>query len=84
MSTVWIVAAWVLLAAFAACGVACLRGHTMERLAALQLAGTIAVLLVLVVAEIAGRSMYLGVGVTLAIGSAIGTLAFVRFLERWL
>jgi multisubunit Na+/H+ antiporter MnhF subunit len=56
----------------------------MDRLVALQLAGVITVLALLMLAVGYRRAPYFDVALTLAILSAAGSLAFVRFLERWL
>jgi multicomponent Na+:H+ antiporter subunit F len=71
-----------LLLALAALGV--LRGGTLERVVALQLAGVLAPLLAVVVAITSGRGLYLEVALALAVVSLGGALAYARFLERWL
>ena len=80
----WFVTAIALLLALVPCGITCLRGKTMDRLVALQLAGVITVLALLMLAVGYRRAPYFDVALTLAILSAAGSLAFVRFLERWL
>jgi multicomponent Na+:H+ antiporter subunit F len=74
--------ALALLLALATCGV--LRGGTLERVVALQLAGVLAPLLAVVIALTSGRGLYLEVALALAVVSLGGALAYARFLERWL
>lgn len=81
---VWLITATALLLALVPCGITCLRGKAMDRLVALQLAGVITVLALLMLAVGFGRAPYFDVALTLAILSAAGSLAYVRFLERWL
>jgi multicomponent Na+:H+ antiporter subunit F len=74
--------ALALLLALTTAGV--LRGGTLERVVALQLAGVLAPLLAVVVAITSGRGLYLEVALALAVVSLGGALAYARFLERWL
>ena len=62
----WHVAAAVLVAALIPCGWVCVRRSFAEGVVAVQIAGTVAALALLV----------------LAVLSFVGTLVFLRFLER--
>lgn len=78
----WELAAFGLLVAMIPCGVLCARAGTMDRLVALQLATTVAALLVLVLARVYQRAVYFDVALVLAMLSFPGGLIFVRLLER--
>jgi multicomponent Na+:H+ antiporter subunit F len=80
----WFIFADVLLFCFIPCGIICLRGKVMDRLVALELAQVIAILLLLSIAEGNHRAFYFDIALTMTILSFAGTLAFIRFLERWL
>jgi multicomponent Na+:H+ antiporter subunit F len=78
----WFVAAAVLVAALIPCGWVCLRRRFAEGVAAVQLAGTIAGLALLVLARAEGREPFGVLAVVLVALSFAGTLIFLRFLER--
>ena len=80
----WLIAAGVLLAALLPCAVVVWRGAVLDRLVALELAGTITALLVVVLAQGLGRSSVLDLALALALLSMPGTLVYTYFLERWL
>jgi multicomponent Na+:H+ antiporter subunit F len=80
----WLVFATVLLFCLVPCGIVCMRGKVMDRLVALELAQIITILLLLLLAEGFHRAIYDDVALTLAILSFASSLAFIRFLERWL
>jgi multicomponent Na+:H+ antiporter subunit F len=82
--TVWVVAALALLAGLAACGVVCLRGDPVDRLVGLEMAGTVATLVLLVLAQAYDRAVYFDLALTLALLTFAGGMVFARFLERWL
>lgn len=84
MTLLWWISILFLLAAVAACMVSCLRGSTMERLVGLEQAGVVVTLILLLLAVASDRPAYFDAALTLAILSFAGSLAFVRFLERWL
>jgi multisubunit Na+/H+ antiporter MnhF subunit len=81
---VWTALAVTLTLLLGATTIGVLRGGTLERVVALQLAGVLAPLLAIVVALTSGRGLYLEVGLALAVVSLGGSLAYARFLERWL
>lgn len=76
---VWLIGATVLLAGLVPCGVVLVRSDLESALAALQLAGTVATLVLLLLAEGYSRSSYYTVPVVLAFLSLVGGLVFVRF-----
>jgi multicomponent Na+:H+ antiporter subunit F len=78
----WQIAAAVLIAALVPCGWLCLRRSFAEGLVALQLAGVLASLTVLLLAEAEGREPFADLALVLAVLSFAGTLLFARFLER--
>jgi multicomponent Na+:H+ antiporter subunit F len=88
---VWTIAAFILLVALAPCGWVCLRGSPncpeediMVRLMGLETAGTVDVLLLLVLAERSHRSPFFDLALMLALLTFAAGLVFARFLERWL
>jgi multicomponent Na+:H+ antiporter subunit F len=78
----WQVAATILIAALAPCGWVCMRRSFAEGVVALQLAGTLASLALLLLAEGEGRQPFADLALVLAALSFAGTLVFLRFLER--
>jgi multicomponent Na+:H+ antiporter subunit F len=80
--TPWFVAAAVLVAALIPCAWVCLRREFAEGVVAVQLAGTIASLALLVLAEAERREPFGVLAVVLLALSFAGTLIFLRFLER--
>jgi len=80
----WLAAAGVMLLCLVLCGVACLRGDAVNRLVALEAAGLIATLILLLVAEGFGRAPFTDLALALALLSFGGGMVFARFLERWM
>ncbi|MGH2855954.1 MAG: monovalent cation/H+ antiporter complex subunit F [Solirubrobacteraceae bacterium] len=79
----WIVAAIALLiGGIAPLGFVTVWGDAMEAVVALALAGVIAALVLLLLAEGFHRQPFVDLAVALAVMSFIGSLAFARFLER--
>ena len=79
----WILAAIVLLlGGILPCLVVSVRASVMEGLVALEMAGVIAVLVLLLFAEGFQRQPFVDLALVLALLSFVGTLAFVRFMER--
>jgi multicomponent Na+:H+ antiporter subunit F len=78
----WQIAAAALIAALVPCGWLCLRRSFAEGLVALQLAGILASLTVLLLAEAEGREPFADLALVLAVLSFAGTLLFARFLEE--
>lgn len=79
----WYFAACVLLVSLALCGVACVKGSPIDRLVALELAGTIDVLILMALAQAFGRGIFMDLALALALLTFAGGLTFARFLERW-
>jgi multisubunit Na+/H+ antiporter MnhF subunit len=82
--TAYFAAAAVLLAALAPLIVFSLRASPADGLVALNLGGTIATLVLLLVAEATERQSFFDLAVVSAVLSFAGGLAYARFLERWL
>jgi multicomponent Na+:H+ antiporter subunit F len=80
----WVVATLALLAGLVACGAVCLRGDPVDRLVGLEMAGTVATLVLLVLAQAYDRAIYFDLALTLALLTFAGGMVFARFLERWL
>jgi multicomponent Na+:H+ antiporter subunit F len=79
----WILAAVVLVVGgIGPCLVVSLRASVMEGLVALELAGVIAVLVLLLLAEGFQRQPFVDLALALAVLSFVGSLAFVRYMER--
>lgn len=81
--SIWFLAAGALLLSIVPCAVVCLRDGILDALVALQLAGVIATLAMLVIAEGIGRAPFFDLPLVAAVLSFAGGLAFARFLERW-
>ena len=77
-------AALALLLALVPCGIVCARSRVVDRLAALELAGLITALVLVLLAEGFDRASFMDVGLTLALLTFPGVLAFAQTLERWL
>jgi multisubunit Na+/H+ antiporter MnhF subunit len=81
----WLWAATVLLVAgMAPCLAVTLRSDALERLVGLELAGVVATLVLLLLAQGLDRSSYIDLALVLSLLSFAGSLVFARFLERWL
>lgn len=81
----WLWAAVVLLVAgMAPCLAVTMRSDALERLVGLELAGVVATLVLLLLAQGLGRSSFIDLGLVLSLLSFAGSLVFARFLERWL
>jgi multisubunit Na+/H+ antiporter MnhF subunit len=78
----WLLAAVVLAALLAPLAVACSRLEPMEGVVALELAGVIAPLVLLLMAEGFHRQPFADLALVLAFLSFAGSLAYARFLER--
>jgi multicomponent Na+:H+ antiporter subunit F len=78
----WELAVAMLTAALVPCGWVCLRRSFAEGVVAVQLAGTIASLALLTLAEAESREPFANLALVLAVLSFAGALVFLRFLER--
>jgi multicomponent Na+:H+ antiporter subunit F len=61
----------------------CLRAPLMDALVAVQLAGTIVTLVLLLIAQGTGRDPFFDLAIVSGVLSFAGGLAFARFFERW-
>jgi multicomponent Na+:H+ antiporter subunit F len=77
----WLLAAAILLVAMIAPGAVAVRGTATDGVVAVQFAGILAALALLVMAEAFGRQPFGDLALVLAVLSFAGTLAFARFLE---
>lgn len=80
---IWFAAATALMLTMVPCGWVCLRAGILDALVALELAGLIATLALLVVAQGVDRAPFFDIALVSAVLSFAGGLAFARFLERW-
>jgi multisubunit Na+/H+ antiporter MnhF subunit len=80
----WLIAATILAPGLLGCGIVSARARTVDRLVALELAGVLMTLLVVLLAEGYGRPSLYDLALALALLSFPSTLVFAHFLERWL
>lgn len=78
----WLVASLVLGCGFVPCAAICSRADLASAVAALNLASVLAVALLMTMTVAFGRQPFIDLAVVLAPMSLVGSLAFVRFLER--
>jgi multicomponent Na+:H+ antiporter subunit F len=83
MSTGWLIAGTVMLAGVIPLLWVFVRRSIFEALVALELAGTVTTLVLLVIAQGTHRQPFFDLAVVSAVLSFGGGLAFARFLERW-
>jgi multisubunit Na+/H+ antiporter MnhF subunit len=81
---VWLIGALALLPGLAACGAACLLWGILDAVIALELAGVLATVELMLLAEGTHRQPFIDLAIALALMSFVGALAFVRLLERHL
>jgi multisubunit Na+/H+ antiporter MnhF subunit len=79
---VWMAASIVLAAGFVPCAVVCVRADVGSALAALSVASIIAVVLLMTMTMVVHRPPFIELGLVLAPVGVVGSLGFVRFLER--
>ena len=77
---VWLIAATVLLAGLLPCLWVCVYASALEALVALELAGAVTTVVLLLLAEGFRRSSYFVLPLVLALLALVGSLVFVRFL----
>jgi multisubunit Na+/H+ antiporter MnhF subunit len=82
--TAYFTAAAVLLAGLAPLIIFSVRAEPPDGLVALNLGGTIATLVLMLLAEAMRRQPFFDLAVVSAVLSFTGGLAYARFLERWL
>jgi multicomponent Na+:H+ antiporter subunit F len=81
---VWLWGATVLLLGLLPCGWLAVRASRVDALVGLQTAGTAVTLTLVLLAEGFHRASYMGVALTLAFVSFVGTLLIARLLGRHL
>ena len=79
----WLIAALVLLAGFIPCGILLWRATVMDAVVALNMAGVLTALELVLLAEGFHRSPFFDLALVLAVLSLGGGLVFARFLEAW-
>ncbi len=82
--TPWMLATLALLPAFAIPVVSACRGGTAGRLVAIQLATSVAMLILVLMTFAFDQSAFIDLALTLAFLTLPGTLVIALFLERWL
>ena len=80
---VWLWTGAVLVGMLLPCGLVAMRGSPVDRVLGLQLGGVVGSLAFIALGEGFGRSVYVDLGLVLAVLSFTGVLLFTRFLERW-
>lgn len=78
------VAAIALLAGFVPLGIVCLTSHVIDAVVALELAGSVLVMVLICLAAGFDRSVYFNLPVICALVVWVNGLIFVRFLGRFL
>lgn len=81
---VWLWGTTFLLLGFVPCGWIALRASRIDALVALQVAGTLATLALVLMAEGFERPTYMGVALALVFVAPVGSLLFARFMGRHL
>jgi multisubunit Na+/H+ antiporter MnhF subunit len=81
---IWSVAALLLLLGLIPCGVEVLRGRTMPRLVALEMASCVTAMILLVLAQQSKEASFYDVAIAFAVLSWPAGLVFAHFLERWI
>ncbi len=79
----FLIAAIALLLGFIPCGIVILRAGIVDAVVALNLAGVLASLELVLLAEGLHRSPFFDLALVLAMLSVAGDLVFARFLGRW-
>lgn len=80
----WTLAAIGLLSCLTPCLICTFKGQAMQRLVALEMAGIVSSMFLLIMAEMLGRPSFYDIGLTMALLAFGSGLVFSRFLERWL
>ncbi len=81
---IFLLTSLILVISFIPAIIATIRGDAIDRLIGMSLGGIISTLCLITLAVGTGRSIYIDVALTVAFLSFSGTIAFARFLERWL
>jgi multisubunit Na+/H+ antiporter MnhF subunit len=78
----WLLASIVLSAGLMACALACLRCEPPAAVAALNVGSVVTVMLMVTLTEAFKRQPFIDLAVVLAPLGLLGSMVFVRFLER--
>lgn len=78
----WLLAALALLLGFVPCGWVLARAKTMERVVAMQMAGTLTPLILLLLAQGFGRPTFGDLALAFALLAFPASLLFAHFFER--
>lgn len=79
---VWLIAALALLPGLLACGLVCFLAGALSGLVAVELASSIAVVELLLLAEGTRRQPFVDLALVLAVMGFVGSLAFARLMEH--
>lgn len=82
--TPWMLATVALVPVFALAGLYACRGGTATRLVAVQLASSVATLVLILMTFAFDQSAFIDLALALTLLSLPGTLLMTLFLERWL
>ncbi len=80
----WLWAAAALMIAMIPCFIVCFRGDLGDRLVALEQAGCLITIELVLLCEGFGRASFFDLPLTLALLSFGGGMVFSRFVQRWL
>lgn len=78
----WLIAALALLPCLLATGTVCLIAGILDALVALELAGVLSAVELMLISEGTHRQPFIDLALVLSVMTLIGALAFVRLLER--
>ncbi len=81
---IWSIAALLLLLGLIPCGAGLLRGRTVARLVALELASCVTALILVILAQQSQEASFYDVAIAFAVLSWPAGLIFAHFLERWI
>lgn len=80
--SVWLIAGTALCLGLVPCALSCLRSGRMRAIVALEVAGVVAAMSLLVLSVHFRRQPFADLGLVLAVVSFAGALAFLRHVER--
>lgn len=83
MINAWLIAALALLPGFVVCGIVLWRATAFDAVVALNMAGVLTTLELVLIAEGESQSPFYDLALVLATLIFAGGLVFVRFMERW-
>lgn len=83
-ANMWLIAVLVLLLCLIPCGIVIVKAPTMDRLVALEMAGVVCVLILLLLAQGLNRSSFYDLALAFALLDFPASIVFAHFLERWL